>query len=163
MGATATTRVLSNPSQNPAYRLTLAQRILTLCSQGTYENVTDFEWYLSVLVDLAYIANVDVGAQIREQLVDVTARVRAARRYAVQLMVKLLCDDSLLANAGDEGSCSEVLWAAAWICGEYCRYGYPRRYGPHALTSFSILVSLLNHTSFSRTFCNPRSSVYSPT
>ena len=112
---------VGSPSQNPAYRLTLAQRILTLCSQDTYEFVTDFEWYLSVLVDLAYVAAVDVGAQIREQLMDVTARVRAARRYSVQLMVKVLCDDTFLNNAGEEGSCAEVLWAAAWICGEYCR------------------------------------------
>ncbi|KAI0094397.1 Ap3d1 protein [Irpex rosettiformis] len=111
---------LNNPSMNPAYRLTLAQRILILCSQDTYESVTDFEWYLSVLVDLAYIANVDVGEQIRDQLVDVAARVRGVRGYAVQLMTKLLSDDSFLLNAGEGGSCSEVLWAAAWICGEYC-------------------------------------------
>lgn len=84
--------------------------------------MADFEWYLSVLVDLAYVAFVDVGEQIRDQLVEVTVRVRAARRYSVQLMIKLLCDDTFLANAGEEGSCSEVLWAAAWICGEYCRY-----------------------------------------
>ncbi|PSR72553.1 hypothetical protein PHLCEN_2v11546 [Hermanssonia centrifuga] len=51
---------------------------------------------------------------------DVAARVSAARRYAVQLMVKLLCDDTFLYNAGEEGSCAEVLGAAAWICGEYC-------------------------------------------
>jgi AP-3 complex subunit delta len=112
---------VGSPSQNPAYRLTLAQRILTLCSQDTYEYVTDFEWYLSVLVDLAYVAAVDVGAQICEQLMDVTARVRAARRYSVQLMVKLLCDETFLGNADSEGSCAETLWAAAWICGEYCR------------------------------------------
>lgn len=111
-----------SPSQNPAYRLILSQRILTLCSQDTYDNVTDFEWYLSVLVDLAYVANVNIGAQIRDQIMDVTARVRAARRYSVQLMVKLLCDDNFLHNAREEGSCAEVLWAAAWICGEYCRY-----------------------------------------
>lgn len=112
---------IGSPSQNPAYRLTLAQRILTLCSQDTYEYVTDFEWYLSVLVDLAYVANVGVGAQIRDQLMDVTARVRGARRYSVQLMVKLLCDETFLANADDESSCAEALWAAAWICGEHCR------------------------------------------
>ncbi|GJE89511.1 AP-3 complex subunit delta [Phanerochaete sordida] len=113
------TRV-GSPSQNPAYRLILAQRILTLCSQDTYEFVTDFEWYLSVLVDLAYVANVDVGAQICEQLMDVTARVRAARPYAVQLMAKLLNDDSFLVNADDDSSCAQALWAAAWICGEHC-------------------------------------------
>ncbi|GBE77252.1 AP-3 complex subunit delta [Sparassis crispa] len=108
------------PSQSSAYRLTLAQRILSLCSKDTYDNVVDFEWYLSVLVDLAYIADVEVGAEIRDQLVDVTSRVRAARRFAVQLMVKLLTDDSFLLNAQEEGSCAEVLWAAAFICGEYC-------------------------------------------
>ena len=82
--------------------------------------MTDFEWYLSVLVDLAYVASVDVGLQVRDHLVDVIGRVRAARRYAVKLMVKLLNDDTFLLNASDEGSCAEVLWAAAWICGEYC-------------------------------------------
>ena len=103
-----------------AYRLALAQRILTICSRDTYANVTDFEWYLSVLVDLAYVASVDVGIQIRDQLVDIVGRVKAARRYAVKLMVKLLNDDVFLLNASDEGSCEEALWAAAWICGEYC-------------------------------------------
>lgn len=110
------------PSQSPAYRLILSQRILNICSQSTYDNVINFEWYLSVLVDLAHVANVDVGAEIRDQLVDVVGRVRAARRYAVKLMYSLLSDDTMLRNAQDEGSCSEVLWAAAWICGEYCRY-----------------------------------------
>lgn len=108
-------------AQSEAYRLVLSQRILTMCSQDTYDNITNFEWYLSVLVDLAHVAKVDIGAQIRDQLVDVAGRVRAARRYAVRLMSALLIDDSMLQNAQDEGACPEVLWAAAWICGEYCR------------------------------------------
>jgi len=111
----------SAPSQSTAYRLVLSQRIMTMCSQNTYENVTDFEWYLSVLVDLAYVSNVDIGAKIRDQLVDVVGRVRASRSYAVKLMVKVLSDDTFLLHAGEPGSCSEVLWAASWICGEYCR------------------------------------------
>lgn len=109
-----------NPSQSPAYRLILSQRILAICSQDTYDNITDFQWYLSVLVDLAYVASVDVGAQIRDQLVDVVGRVRGVRRWAVELMMRLLSDETFLLNAHEEGSCSEVLWAAAWICGENC-------------------------------------------
>jgi AP-3 complex subunit delta len=111
----------TSPSQSPAYRLVLSQRILNICSQNTYENVTNFEWYISVLVDLAHVANVNVGVQIRDQLVDVVGRVRAVRRYAVKLMYTMLSDETMLRNAQDEGSCSEVLWAAAWICGEYCK------------------------------------------
>lgn len=108
------------PSQSPSYRFILSQRILSICSRSTYENVTNFEWYISVLIDLAHIANVNIGAEIRDQLVDVVGRVRAARRYAVKLMYSVLTDDSMFQNAGEEGSCSEVLWAAAWIVGEYC-------------------------------------------
>lgn len=109
-----------SPNQSPAYRLVLSQRILTMGSQCTYENITNFEWYLSVLVDLAHISNVDIGAEIRDQLVDIAGRVRAARPYAVKLMSSLLIDDNLIRNANEAGSCSEVLWAAAWICSEYC-------------------------------------------
>ncbi|KAJ7459062.1 adaptin N terminal region-domain-containing protein [Mycena galericulata] len=125
-----------SPSQSPAYRLVLSQRILNICSQSMYENVTNFEWYLSVLVDLAHVANVDVGSQIRDQLVDVVGRVKGVRRYAVKLMYTLLCDDTMLHNARDEGSCSEVLWAAAWICGEYCsELAEPQKLLPYLLQS----------------------------
>jgi AP-3 complex subunit delta-1 len=72
-------------------------------------------------VDLVYVARVDVGAQIRDMFIDVVGRVRGARRYAVTLAVKLLSDASVLNGANEPGSCVEVLWAAAWIAGEYCR------------------------------------------
>lgn len=110
----------SLPSQSSAYRLVLSQHVISMCSNSMYDNVTDFEWYLSVLVDLTYVSNVDIGPRIRDQLVDIMGRVRAVRAYAVKLMVKLLSDETLLVHAGEPGSCSEVLWAAAWICGEYC-------------------------------------------
>ena len=109
----------TSPSQSNAYRLVLAQRIIQICERNLYENITNFDWYISVLVDLTYVANVNIGADVRDQLVDVAARVRGARRYAVQLMYSLLVDESLVRGAHDEGSCVEVLWAAAWICGEY--------------------------------------------
>lgn len=70
-------------------------------------------------MDLAHIANVNIGAEIRDQLVDVAGRVRAARRYAAQLMHSVLTDDSMLLNP-EECSCPEILWAAGWIIGEYC-------------------------------------------
>ncbi|VDC05752.1 unnamed protein product [Peniophora sp. CBMAI 1063] len=115
-----TSDVALKPSKSTAYRLTLAQRILSMCAEDTYANVNDFQWYLSVLVDLAYVAGVNVGSEIRDQLVDVVARVRGIQRRAVELMVSLLNDNSFVANAKDEGSCADVLWAAAWICGEHC-------------------------------------------
>ncbi|KAF9532121.1 Ap3d1 protein [Crepidotus variabilis] len=123
-----------SPSQSPGYRLILSQRILAVGSQSTYENVANFEWYISVLVDLAHVANVDIGVEIRDQLVEIVGRVRGVRPFAVKLMSSLLADDTMLRNANEPGSCSEVLWAAAWICGEHCSaLSDPQKLLPHLL------------------------------
>jgi AP-3 complex subunit delta len=74
-----------------------------------------------VLVDLAYVAGVNVGIDIRNQLVDIVGRVRGVRRRAVELMMSILGDESFALSTRDDGTCAEVLWAAAWICGEHCR------------------------------------------
>lgn len=115
-GPTPAASIPSTVSQT--YRLEVARRIIQICSQDTYDNITDFEWYLSVLVDLAYVARVDVGEQIKEQLLEVAGRVKGIRRMAVGLMARVLSDEGFV--EGDE-SCKEVLGAAAWICGEYCK------------------------------------------
>jgi AP-3 complex subunit delta-1 len=110
------------PTQLSSYRLTLVRHLLTICSHDTYDNVVDFQWYLSVLLDLTYVASVKVGDQIKDQLVDIVARVRGVKRWAVELMTRLVRDDTFLSNSQEEGSCAEVLWAAAWICGENSRW-----------------------------------------
>ncbi|KZS93329.1 ARM repeat-containing protein, partial [Sistotremastrum niveocremeum HHB9708] len=103
----------------PTYRMEVSKRIIEMCSRADFENITDFEWYLSVLVDLAYIASVRIGALIRDQIIEVTLRAKSTRPYCVKLMSKLIGDDTLALSSTDEDSCSEVLWAAGWICGEY--------------------------------------------
>lgn len=95
-----------------------------MCGEDLYARVEDFEWYVSVLVDLAYVARAPVGAMIRDQLVDITVRVRQVRRYAMQLCMRVLGDETFLSGSSNgtdaEGTgCQEILWAAAWICGEY--------------------------------------------
>ncbi|KAM0754395.1 Adaptor protein complex AP-3 delta subunit [Meredithblackwellia eburnea MCA 4105] len=116
------------PKLSPAYRVSLVSLILRMCSQSTYANVSNFEWYIDTLVDLAYLSlslppdanGVTLGSKLRDQLVDVSARVRAIRPYAVKKMADLLGDESFL-EGGDGAGVIEVLGAAAWICGEYCR------------------------------------------
>jgi len=132
------------PIQLSSYRLILVQRLLTMCSNDTYDNVVDFQWYLSVLLDLTYVASVKVGEQIRDQLVDIVARVRGVKRWAVELMTRLVRDDTFLANSREDGSCAEVLWAAAWICGENCReIAEPQKLLPHLLQpNVSLLPSV---------------------
>ena len=121
----AATAPLSSPAvTSPAYRETLARRILSLCAADLYAHVADFQWYISVLVDVAYVARAPVGAVIRDHLVDVVARVRQVRSYAVQVSMRILEDDVFLKDGNETAEeeatqCCEILWAAAWICGEY--------------------------------------------
>jgi len=95
----------------------------------------DYGWCISVLVDLTYVspAQIGIGAVIRDQLLDVAVRVTdpGVRQRAVSLMARLVDDENMLEAAvnGDNksveeregGGEEEVLWAAAWICGEFCR------------------------------------------
>ena len=115
----------SSPLTSPAYRHLLTHRIISITSKDNYANVDDFEWYFAVLVDLAYVSPVP-GNALRDTLIDVAVRVRAIRGHAVKLCSRMLGDDALVSNAAEsagmesDGS-AEILWAAAWICGEYSR------------------------------------------
>lgn len=72
---------------DPAYRSDIIYRIVHVCSQGQYANVTNFEWYVAVLVDLTYVAGVSVGELLMGQIMDVGVRVKSVRPYAVKMMV----------------------------------------------------------------------------
>ena len=117
---------------SPSYRLTVTQTILAIGSADTFAAVPNFVWYLSVLIDLAYIARVDVGREIRAQIVEIVGRVRDVRPSAVELLGKVWRDANFLESAangwegvqaeGGERSWGEVLAAAAWVCGEYAEF-----------------------------------------
>ena len=103
------------------YRNELISQILTVCSAERYSYVSNFAWYVHVLVDLSRTSDHSFGHQISQQLIDVVTRVEGVRAYAVQLMVPLLMDGKLLADRlSTRGSSNvEVLFATAWIIGEY--------------------------------------------
>lgn len=101
----------TNPALSPTYRLEIVRRILALGSADTYANVHDFEWWIDVLIRIARVADLPIdGGTVRDQLIDVTSRVRAVRPYAVRAMLELLPDPSIS---------GQVYHAVAWILGEY--------------------------------------------
>ncbi|GAA6063860.1 hypothetical protein JCM10212_003551 [Sporobolomyces blumeae] len=120
------------PTFSASYRTSLILLIVRMTSSGTYANVSNFAWLIDILVELTYIALTlqpdllgssaapSVGSKLRDQLVDVAARVRAIRPYAAKKAAALVQDEDLL-EQGDAAEAAEVLGAAAWICGEYCR------------------------------------------
>lgn len=75
--------------------------------------------YISILVELTRLEGTRHGHLIASQMLDVAIRVKAIRVFAVAQMATLLDNAHLLTgNVQRKGIC-EVLYAAAWICGEF--------------------------------------------
>lgn len=122
------------------YRVTVIRRILEMCSRDTYANVTDFEWYIDVLVQLVRVSPAtkasseaddvedveesdDVGHGIGRQLQNVAVRVKSARAEAVdaaQSLVFVDRRDQMFPSSGNGGF--SVLEYAAWVVGEYANW-----------------------------------------
>lgn len=117
---------LEPPSSSPSpplpdhYRVELVRRILAMSTRDNYANVgNSFEWYVAVLVDLARISKVDVGTDLADEILNVTARVKSVRAFGARVLRNLLSDFQVVSEAEKVPGQSPVLGAAAWIVGEY--------------------------------------------
>lgn len=104
-------------AEGTIYRDELLSKIILICSQNSYQFITNFEWYVTVLVELAQM---EFGSKqshvIASQLMDVTVRVEAIRSFAVSEMADLL---SFYTSHNQFMVMQEVLYAAAYLCGEF--------------------------------------------
>lgn len=104
-------------AEGSAYRDELLFKVIEICSQGSYQYVTNFEWYLTVLVELIQLETGSKhGNVIATQLLDVAIRVQAVRSFAVSEMTSLL---ETFPASSQNGTMHEVLYAAAYIVGEF--------------------------------------------
>jgi AP-3 complex subunit delta-1 len=101
------------------YRDEIVRKILFMCSRDRYAYLSDVSWYLSVLVDLAYVQGPVHGPLVAAQLIDVSVRAEVVRGYAVRCMLGLLRDSSDLFLGQSQATMAHVLYAAGWIIGEY--------------------------------------------
>lgn len=75
--------------------------------------------YISILAELTRLEGTRHGHLIASQMLDVAIRVKAIRKFAVSQMSVLLDSAHLLASSTQRNGICEVLYAAAWICGEF--------------------------------------------
>jgi len=104
-----------------AYRDKLVSQLMNTCSQDNYSFVADFQWYISTLIDLSHLRGLGLvhGKFIADQMIDVVVRVDTVRPFAVSKMLLLLRDAHILSESTTDSSTQEVLFAAAWIVGEF--------------------------------------------
>lgn len=82
-------------------------------------SVASFCRYISILVELTRLEGTRHGHLIAAQMLDVAIRVKAIRKFAVSQMSVLLDSTHLVASSTQRNGICEVLYAAAWICGEF--------------------------------------------
>ncbi|XP_010465916.1 PREDICTED: AP-3 complex subunit delta-like [Camelina sativa] len=104
--------------------------VLLACSRNSYEIIVDFDWYVSLLGEMARIPHCQRGQEIGHQLIDIGMRVKDARRELVRISRALLIDPALLGNQ----FLHPILSAAAWASGEYVEF---------SKTSYDIAEALL--------------------
>jgi len=114
-------------AEGTQYRDELLLKIIEICSQDNYHFITNFEWYVSVLVDLSHMEGLRQGGIVASQLMDVAIRVPAIRPFSVEQMALLLESSGGFATRGPTGNAAfhsmcDVLYAAAWICGEFAAH-----------------------------------------
>ena len=120
------------------YKIGLVEQIIAICSSEKYALITDFAWYIDVLVILARTKSIgghgksgkNLGPLISNQITDVTLRVLPVRSYSVRRMIGLILDGGKdnekgyfsSGTLGVETNASmmpEILPVAAFIIGEY--------------------------------------------
>ncbi|KRZ08205.1 AP-3 complex subunit delta-1, partial [Trichinella zimbabwensis] len=110
--------------ESSSYRDGLLSKIIQICSHSNYKFITNFEWYISVLVELTKAEGTRHGSLIAEQMLDVAVRVLPVRHFAVSQMTRLIENAGVVLSCSSQyrSDLSEVLYAAAWICGEFAEH-----------------------------------------
>lgn len=120
------------------YTVDVIVRILNMCSRNNYSNLSDFDWYIDVLIQLIRIAPVprqrqlqldlspsasqstdsDISEKIGNEIRNIAVKVKAVRYAAVRAA------DAVISQLNAESSSTQhvisgALKPAAWIVGEY--------------------------------------------
>uniref|UniRef100_F6T2R5 AP-3 complex subunit delta domain-containing protein n=1 Tax=Ciona intestinalis TaxID=7719 RepID=F6T2R5_CIOIN len=105
------------------YRDELISKIIEICCQNNFQYITNFEWYISVLIELTRIdGSSSHGGLISSQILDVAIRVKSIRQFAAHQMATLLENAHALMSQLHRNGMEEVLYAAAYICGEFAQF-----------------------------------------
>ena len=71
------------------------------------------------MVELTKFESTRHGKLIASQMLDVTIRVKDVRPFSVKQMATILDNMNVLVLSTTKGGVCEVLYAAAWIVGEF--------------------------------------------
>ena len=103
--------------ESTSYRDEIMNKIVSICSENGYTWVTNFEWYITVLIELLRVEGIKDTGPIARQILEVTVRVPDVRSFAVKQMATILENTEVLVS-----EMSEALYTITYVCGEYAMY-----------------------------------------
>jgi len=102
------------------YRDELISKIVEICSRNNFHFITNFEWYITVLLELTVIDGTSRhGKLVSAQILDVAIRVKTIRPFAANKCATILQKSHVLSPILRRNGMIEVFYAAAYICGEF--------------------------------------------
>lgn len=104
------------------YRDYIIEQILNACEESNYKNISNFQWYINTLVQISEIPGLPHGNKISCQLMDVIIRVQGIRSFGTKMMITLLNSSNLINENFDISDMHQVLYAAAWLVGEFINH-----------------------------------------
>merc|ERR1719466_236130 len=105
------------------YRDELISKIIEICSRNNFHFITNFEWYITVLLEISKVNGTSRhGPMLSSQLLDVAIRVKTIRNFAANKIAAVLQNSHNLASLFKRNGMIEVLYAAAYICGEFVQH-----------------------------------------
>lgn len=101
-----------------SYRVLVIRKIIELCSKDMYKYVPDFEWYISILVELLQLADGadEVSDEIGVQLRDIAVRVVEVRDTVVAAAINVSSRQYTYSKM------PSALPPMFWILGEYAKF-----------------------------------------
>lgn len=96
----------------PSTKDQLATKIIEICSKDDYEMISDFEWYIAVLMDISDDPEVSCLDLLADQFLDLAERVPSVRKRVVQEMSRIIENPRFF-------SAEKLLLVASYIIGEY--------------------------------------------
>jgi len=99
-------------SKSIQFKDQILRRVIEICSKNDYELITDFEWYITILVDFLEEGGFTAYDSIAEQMLDLSNRVPATRPTLIDIM------GALFENY-DYKDKTKLLLAASYIIGEF--------------------------------------------
>ncbi|KAL6613181.1 Adaptor protein complex AP-3 delta subunit [Neocallimastix californiae] len=103
------------------YRNCIVNNILNICSKDKYAYITNFQWYICVLCNLAFVENISVVEAISKQMMDICIRLKDTplRKFIIDKMIELLKNKAIFEKKFINAGNTDILYVAAYLLGEY--------------------------------------------